>query len=1097
VGHFNLRSAFAIIALGISIPAGLLEAQTLKATILGTLTDSTGAVIPAAVVVITEIGTNTSRTTTTNDRGLYVFANLDPGTYRVDAEHPGFRRVTRANIDVPPNNTVRIDLELTPGTVSEVVDVTAQAPILKTDRADTGGQIETTQLQNMPLGLNRNYAGLIVTLPGVPKLTRPRSEFFNSQDSLVARVNGQGVADNNFQIEGIDNNVENNDLTGIVPPVESIQTVDVSTTNYDSEFGRAGGAVVNVTIRSGTNDFHGALFHFHKNENIQASDVFATFKPPTVYNQFGGLLSGPVKRNRTFFFADYQGSRDHKGGNNLVTIPNAPFRAGDFRGSPTIIYDPLTGGSDGRNRAPFVNQQIPAGRISPVSRALLGFIDMPTRPGDVTNFEKSTVRVKTLDQVDTKIDHVLTDNDRLMGRYSIQKARVSDPGLYGPNNGIYGGPHAGGFEGYGPARTQSLGLNYSRVWSPTFVMELRAGVVRNHNSALPWDYQTTAAADVGIRGANLDDWSSGLSGINVTGYTTPMVGTRDDLPWIRANTNIGFANNWTRTLANHVVKWGYDLKRYRNDLQQSGAGPRGLFTFGNGPTALNGGQSPSYANAFATFLLDMPTQITRDRPVLFPARRNWLHALYVQDKWQVVSRLTLDLGLRWEYWPSSTPQFPGGFASYNWTNNTIELAGLGDIPMNLGVQNQKKSFAPRLGLAFRINSKTVFRGGYGISYQARSLSNFSFPVKQANTYSPPNSFSAAGSMAGGIPAPDPVSFPASGIVPAPPTASASVSKKDEPHSYVQSWNIALQRALPGNFALDVAYVGSHNINDQIAFNYNVSPRVGCAAACQPFNALYGRTAAVNIGIGTHQWYNALQAKFDRRFSNGFMLTTAYTYGKTTDLGIRSVLTTPGETQITRFLDKRRAEGDLTHIFTQSFIYEPPFGKGKPWATSGLSAALLGGWQMNGLLLMQTGTPLNITYSSTTLNTSGHDNQPNLIGTGQPEIFGNVGVGQLWFDTSRFAAPAPLTFGNLGRNILSGPGVVNLDASLFRKFRVREGMSLEFRAEALNVTNTPIFANPNTTLGNPAFGQVTQSLKFSNSIDDTENRKLQFGLKLSF
>jgi len=685
-----------------------------------------------------------------------------------------------------------------------------------------------------------------------------------------------------------------------------------------------------------------------------------------------------------------------------------------------------------------------------------------------------------------------------MGRYSYQKAYVSDPGLYGPNNGIYGGPHAGGFEGYGPARTQSLGLNYSRVWNPTLVMEVRTGVVRNINKALPWDFGTKAAADVGIPGANLDDWSSGLSGFNVTGFDTPMLGTRDDIPWIRANTSIALATNWTKNAHNHVIKFGYDLKRYRRDLQQSGAGPRGLFTFGNGPTSLNGGQSPTYANAFASFLLDQPTQITRDRPVIFPARREWIHSLYVQDKWQVMSRLTLDLGLRWEYWPSTKPQFPGGFATYNWTNNTIELAGLGDIPMNLGVKNQKKSFAPRLGLAYRINQKTVFRAGYGISYQPRSLSNTSFPVKQANTYPAPNSFAPAGSMAAGVPAPDQISFPANGIInPAPPTVSASVSKKDEPHSYVQSWNIALQRSLPGNFTLEAAYVGSHTINEQLAWNYNTSPRVGCAAPCQPFNIKYGRAAAVNIGIGVHLYYNALQAKFNRRFSKGFMLTTAYTYNKTIDFTAGAALTSPGSTEVTRFLRKGRSDNDLTHIFTQSYLYELPFGKGKMLADSKVVSAILGGWQVNGLLLAQSGAPLNITYSATTLNSAGHNNQPNLVGAGAPTIFGAVGPGQLWFDTTRFSAPAALTFGNVGRNILSGPGVINLDASVFRKFRVRERISLEFRVEAFNVTNTPHFANPNTTFGNPGFGQVTTSNDFTDSTNDTDNRKLQVGLRLSF
>jgi hypothetical protein len=1093
-----MRPAVAVAALGLSVSAGSLQAQTLKGTILGTITDTSGAVIPRAQVVIIETGTNTRRSVVTNESGFYAAANLDPGMYRVEAEHTGFRKIVRPGIDLSPNNTARVDLELSPGAVSEVVEVAATAPLLQTDRSDTGGQLQTTELQNMPLGYNRNYQGLLMTVPGISRSFRTRSEFFNSQDSLSNRVNGQSQLDNNVQIEGIDNNLEFGDLTGIVPPIEAIQTVDISTTNYDPELGRAGGAVTNLTIRSGTNQFHGTLFYFHKNENMQALDVFATVKAPTVYNQFGGTLGGPIKKNKTFFFADYQGSRDHKGGSNQVTIPNMPFRSGDFSGSPTIIYDPATGAADGRSRTPFPQQQIPAIRISPIARRLLAFIDAPTRAGDVTNFEKATVRVKTLDQVDTKIDHSLTDKDRLMGRYSFQRAYVSDPGLYGPNNGIYGGPHAGGFEGYGPARTQSLGLNFSKVWSPTLVMEFRTGVVRNYNSALPWDYQTKAAADVGIPGANLDDWSSGLSGFNVSGYTTPMVGTRDDIPWIRANTNLGLATNWTKSAHNHVIKFGYDLKRYRRELQQSGAGPRGLFSFGNGPTSLNGGQSPSYANAFASFLLDRPNSITRDRPVLFPARRDWIHSLYVQDKWQVMPRLTLDLGLRWEYWPSSTPQFPGGFAAYNWTNNTIELAGLGSIPMNLGVQQQKKSFAPRVGLAYRFNPKTVFRGGYGISYQPRSISNFGFPVKQANSYPAENSFGAAGSMAAGVPAPDQISFPSNGIIsPAPPTVSASVTKKDEPHSYVQAWNIALQRALPANFTLEAAYVGTHTINEQIAWNYNVSPRLGCAAACQPFNIKYGRTAGVNIGIGGHIYYNALQAKFNRRFSNGFMLTTAYTYSKSLDLAIRSAQTTPGGDALSRFLDKGRTDNDITHVFTQSYIYELPFGRSKLGAKSGVVRVLLGGWQLNGLLLLQTGTPLNIGYSSTTLNTSGHNNQPNLIGAGTPAIFGNVGPGQLWFDTSRFAPPPPLTFGNVGRNILNGPGVVNLDASVFRKFRVKEGISLEFRVEGFNVSNTPHFANPNTTVGNPGFGQVTTSNDFTDSTNDTDNRKLQVGLRLFF
>jgi len=625
-------------------------------------------------------------------------------------------------------------------------------------------------------------------------------------------------------------------------------------------------------------------------------------------------------------------------------------------------------------------------------------------------------------------------------------------------------------------------------------MEMRGGLLRNRNDAFNWDYGTTASKDVGIPGANLDQWSSGLTEITIQGgFSNPTVGYDSSLPWFRATTSFSYVNNWTKTARNHVVKFGYDFRRYRIDLQQTDP-PRGEFEFGQGPTLLSGGPSGGFGNNFAAFLLDQPSRIYRGLAPVFPARRDWVHSLYFQDKWQVYSRLTLDLGLRWEYWPSSKPRLPGGFSSYNWTNNTIELAGIGNIPMNLGVKNQPRSFAPRLGLAFRVNPKTVLRAGYGISYAPRFISNYGFPVRQQNTYDPPNSFSAAGSMATGIPAPDFVVIPANGIIsPAPPTADTNVTKKDIPHSYVQSWNFAVQRSLPGNFALEVAYVGNHAINEQQAWNFNAAPRLGGARASQPFFALYGRTQAVNIDVGVHQYYNALQTKFDRRFSNGFMLTTAYTYGKTIDFN--------NYQNFNLLLNRARYDNDITHVFTQSYVYDLPFGAGKRFGQSGPLKWVLGDWQVNGLLLLQTGRPLNITFPATSINAPGHSNRPNLVGEGKPEVSGAAGPGQKWFDVTRFVAPPTIngvgTLGNVGRNILTGPGVVNLDMSVFRKFRVREGMSLEFRAEAFNLSNTPHFAQPGTTFGSTNFGEVQTSEDFAGSVTETENRKIQFGLRLFF
>src|SRR5215472_1521966 len=360
--------------LGAALPT--LEAQTLKGTLLGTITDSSQAVVSGVNVSITEINTNFHRIEISNEEGFYVFANLDPGNYRIEAEHTGFRKVIRSGIDLTPNSTVRIDLELTPGAVSEVIDVTAEAALLQTDRSDTGGKIETQQLSTIPLLNNRNYQNLLLVVPGVQRAYRSNSAFFNSQEHLQSVVNGLDQR-NNYMIEGVDNNVEN--MTGIIPPADAIATVDVSTTNYDPELGRAGGAVTNVTLKSGTNRFHGSAFEYHRDNDLQARNVFASTTPHSVYNQFGGSLGGRIRKDRLFFFGDYQGSREVFGNTNLPTIPTLPFRTGDLSASPTIIYDPATGTPTGMGRAPFAGNQIPVTRISPIASKILSFIPAPTR----------------------------------------------------------------------------------------------------------------------------------------------------------------------------------------------------------------------------------------------------------------------------------------------------------------------------------------------------------------------------------------------------------------------------------------------------------------------------------------------------------------------------------------------------------------------------------------------------------------------------------------------------------------------------------------------------------------------------------------------
>lgn len=1070
--------------------ANPLQAQVLKAQVLGTITDTTGAVIPNVKVALMEVTTNVRRTTETNESGNYVFVNLDPGIYQVEAEASGFNKAVRRDMDVRPNSTVRVNFELAPGTVSEVVEVSAEAvPLLQTDRSDTGGKLEQRQLQAMPLLFNRNYQGLLLLIPGVGRPFRPHSVFYNSHDSLSVRVNGQGRQFNNFQIEGIENKIDNGNLTAVVPPVEALQTVDISTSNFDPEFGNAGGAVVNVTLRSGGNDFHGSMFHFHRNENIQARYVFGVSKAPTVYNQFGGTLGGPIRRDKMFFFGDFQGSRDHLGQVNRATIPGPAFRRGDLSASPTILYDPLTGDSSGRGRTAFLGNVVPDRRISPIARRILEFIPPPNlaaREGQVS-FEKNSVREKSLNSFDVKYDYVITENNRLAFRYSYQKANVADPGLYGPKGGIYGGPREGGFSGTGPARTQSPGLTFSHVFTPTFVWESRFGIVRNRNDAINADRGLRTSEEIGIKGVNVDEWSSGLTEIRINGYTTPVVGFSPSLPWARSVTSFGLVNNFSKTLHNHILRFGLDIRRERNDLQQTQAfNPRGRFEFEPGQTSDAADTRRSFANAFAAFLLDVPNRSGRDLAIQFPTRRELNYNFYFQDKWQVTPKLTVDLGLRYEVQKAGKPRFRGGYSNYNYFNNTLELAGIGGIPINMGVNTNYDNFGPRAGIAYRFNPKTVVRAGFGISFIPRRTAQQNFPVKQNNAFVASNGFVPAPvTMAIGFPPPLVVQIPNDGIIRNPdPRSNFGNTPLFLPTAYVQSWNFALQRALPANFSLELAYVGNHGVNNQSEFNVNASQVPGLGNAGRPLFQRFGRTGETSSYIGTHTYYHALQAKFDRRFSNGFMLTTSYTWSKALNFsedngGVAIPFNVP--------INKGRMSDNRSHVFVQSYLYELPFGKGKRYGTSGAAAWLLGGWQFQGIFTALTGQWFSPSAAGSLLNAPGNAQRPNWIAP--VKYSGKVGPGQKFFEPSAFAIPAQNTLGNAGRNILVGPGLVNLDASLFRNFHVREGWELTLRVESFNFSNTPHFANPNGNINSPQFGEVNGA--------EQDQRQFQIGLTLHF
>ncbi len=1089
--------------------------QAVTGSLLGTITDASGASAPNAKVTITEVNTGISRNMQTNESGNYMFPALEPGVYRVTVELAGFRTAVKEGVAVLVNTSVRADLSLQPGVLTEAVTVTAEVPMLQTDRADTGRKIEAVQIVNMPLGYSRNFQSLLNLVPGTSRAFQPHSEFFNSQGSLSTQVNGVSRLGNNVQFEGVDNNHRTGLLSVLIPPLEALETVDVSTSNYEAELGRAGGAVTNIVLRSGTNDLHGGAYWFHSNSSLYARDTFQPSKPVTTYNYYGFNIGGPLIKNRTFFFGDFLQVKDRRGDGFIVSVPKPEFRTGDFssEASRAIIYDPDTGNRDtGAGRTPFGDNKIPDSRISPIAKKILAMVPMPNLgTGINNNYASSTTRKKDSNSFDIKVDHQQTERDRFSVRYSLQRPVVTDPGRFGLAGG--GGK---GFAATGVNRTQSAAVNYTRLFSPTFISEARIGVGRYSNVAENLDAGTNAAEAIGIKGANLDRWTSGITSMSVSGYSDPLVGYSGSLPWNRAETNIDFVSNWTKLARNHTIKFGVDMRRLRDELLQTqdAGGPRGEYQFRNNQTSTAGGKVLDQVNALASMLLDVPNTFRRDLAVMFPSYRATMVFSYLQDKWQVTPKLTLDLGLRHDFYPPATPRLKGGFVNYDPDTNTLIVAGYGNNPMNLGRKTYYTGFAPRLGAAYRFDNKTVIRAGFGISWIPFPDNKYAwdnFPVKQSNSYNALTSYGQAlsspgvyGSMATGFPAPQTVAIPDDGMIVASLTQNInSVVPLDYREGYIEAWNFAFQRQLPQNFTVEAAYVGNHTVRAPVAYNVNASFLFNSGAAGRPYYQKFGKNSDANLRYaGYNNNYNSLQVKVDRRFSGGFLMTTAYTWGKA--LGYTAE--TGG---LWNYIDQRRAyarlDFDRTHTFVQSYVYELPFGRNKKWLQGGPGRWVLGDWQVNGVLSTMTGRPM--TFGTTvSANTPGTSQTPDQVG--EIKILHGVagpGGSDLWFDTSAFKQPLDADgktphFGNMGRNNIDGPGLFDLDLSLFRKFEITERVRGEFRAEALNFTNTPAFGNPNTTVGNANFGKVTGTLAglISNQgVGGTGPRSVQLGLKFTF
>ena len=1033
--------------------AGSAFSQAVSATIIGTITDASGAAVPNAKVTVTEINTGVAHLMTANESGNFVFPDLPPGNYAVTVELTGFKKEERRDIALLVNTAQRVDIKLEPGSITETVEVTGAAPALQTDRADTGRNIDTMVVSQLPvLVSNRNYQALLALVPGTSPPTEEHSQFFNASDSLQTEVNGAPRVANNYQIEGIDDNERTGLLQVLIPPLEAIQTVDVSTSDHTVDLGRGAGAVTNVILKSGTNQFHGSLYEFLQNGDFDSRNFFQPSVAAVHYNYFGGTIGGPIKKNKLFFFADFLRTSDHEANANTETIPSPLSRTGNLSealagSSPAIVYDPLTGNTTtGVGRTPFPNNVIPTSRLNPIALKILALVPNPNQAYSTlapsNNYFALLPFTKDSDLTDGKVDYTINEKDRISGRFSFQRPVVYQAPIFG----MAGGDANGAFEGTGVQKTYSSGMNWDHLFSPTLMNEFRFGVAHYHNTAQASDYGSADSTNLGIPGINISQFDSGLVGINIGAFTTPLVGYSASLPWVRAEANIDLVDNVTKTHANHTFTIGFDMRRIRDDLLQTQTySPRGVYQFGTAQTQCAGScllangttssattpnSTTSWANDMASFLLDSPGQsgTGRDFSGTFPTYRAWYYFPYAADRWQVNKRLTVDIGLRWEIYPPGLPAFPGQFSNYIPSSNTLVVGGVGGNPNNGGLANHLNYLAPRLGVAYRLTEKTVLRTGVGVSYtpfEDNTYINNNYPTKGnigavqgASAYTSAFYNGSVLSFESGLPVPAPQPIPSNGIYSVAALGFNGSTEDFFPTNFknphIIAWNASLQQTLPAHFTMDVAYVGNHGVDMGSDQNINGSPVIAPASAGDtaylPYSPHTGTITQFFVPVSA--MYNALQVKIDRRFASGLSITTALSYQK----GMAYYNGGDDDGFYGFYLNGQYHRNwgvndfNRTVSFVQSYVYQLPFGKGKQLlgsASRGLDM-IVGGWQIEGILTVMTGLPFTVSYSSTYLNLSqGGNNTPELVDPSVQILHGintTSNGGSPWFNTAAFAPP---------------------------------------------------------------------------------------------
>jgi hypothetical protein len=1071
------------------------RAQQETATMTGEVTDTSGAIVPKAIVMVTNVATNLSVRTETNNDGFYTIPSLRPGEYVVTVESPGFSRTALSGITLQVAQTARVDLTLQAGQVTEVVEVVGAASLLDSQTSSRGLVIDQKKIVDLPLN-GRDYNQLALLSPGVLPTT-PRLASVNFKGAF--NVNGNRTFNNVFLLDGVDNISYSNSFRGenvqlVQPSIEALQEFKIQTNAYSAEYGRSSGAVINATIKSGTNSFHGSVYDFLRNDALDANNYFSNAlgapKPERRRSQFGGAVGGPLVRNRTFWFADYEGLRDREGVPRVRQVPTPDEKAGLFS---TSVVDPFAAGRPEFSRNSNGQWVIPRDRWDPVGAAIVALIPDPNVPGS-TIYASTPVTDTRQDQFDVRLDHQMSSEVSVFGRYSFVDTNTFRPS---PLPGLAEGSFNDAF-GANLNRSQGLALGMTWIVSPALVGDIRFGYSRGNYFTEPPNFGVDGPGQVGLLNVPSDpSIAGGLPKTNIQGFDA--VGRHTSTPQFQTPRSINPRATFSWNRGAHFIKFGGEFLRVQTRINDLNA-TIGRMNFENRFTN----------RAVGDLLLGLPSQLALTSYSVMDQHQD-MQFYFVQDDYKITPSLTLNVGVRYEY---ATPPIEkdNRLVNFDPSTGTEVYAKDGDTYERSLIHPDRNNVAPRFGFAYMPAARWVVRGAYGVFYshtvrQGREgMLGFNPPYLVDNLLQSTASGAAAVSSAAPFVLRN--GYPSGLLDPASlaPTIARRAQDPDQRTPYIQQYNVGVQYELMKDLVLDVAYVGNkgtglpgfRNLNQREVIT---NPNGTQSAGARPYPA-FGDIQWMENRVGST--YNSLQTRLERRFTNGLSALVSYTWGEALTDAPDHISTSGGgagfdtgtfrEPQDGNNLGAERgpAEFDVTHRVVASYIWELPFGHGRRFGNDWNSVTnfVLGGWQLTGIHAIQSGLALTATLGgATVLNIGGERRaRPNLVG--DPELPASERTVNRWFNTNAFAAfdPAPQAFGNAGVGIMRGPGSANFDFTLAKNFMFSEQRYIQFRTEIFNAFNRANFGPPNIARDSAGFGQILTA---------ASARIVQFGIKFYF